>query len=260
VDTRTRILTAAAELLARSSEADLSTRAVCEAAGVAAPALYRQFGDKEGLLSAVVDVGFEQFLASKRAAPISDDPAEQIRAGWDNHVQFAIENPNYYRLMWSPGLATPPAAAAEAHQTLLDVMERAAAAGQLRMSAETAAQVVMAACSGAALSIISRPEQYGDGAFSARLREAVIVAVVAPLEAAPRKRRARESEATSDVATTAATLLGRLGTESTATLTEAEQALLAQWLKSLADAPRRPHEPGRPSRISITSSTRKDPA
>jgi AcrR family transcriptional regulator len=236
VDARTRILTVAADLLAHSTEADLSTRAVCEAAGVAAPALYRQFGDKEGLLSAVVDFGFEQFLASKRAAPISEDPAQAIRTGWDNHIQFAVENPNYYRLMWSPVLATPPAAAAEAHQTLLDVMERAAAMGRLRMSAETAGQVVMAACSGAALSIISRPEQFHDAAFSSQLREAVIAAVVVPAEEALDSQHARKPEA-SDIPTAAATLLARLSGESTDALTEAEQALLSQWLRSLADAP-----------------------
>jgi len=257
VDTRTRILSAAADLLSHSSEADLSTRAVCEAAGVAAPALYRHFGDKEGLLSAVVDFGFEQFLASKRAAPVSDDPAEQIRLGWDNHIQFAVENPNYYRLMWSPGLSIPPAAAAEAHQTLLDVTKRAAAAGRLRMSAEAAAQVVMAACSGAALSTISRPEQYGDAAFSAHLREGVIAAVVAPAATRPRGQRARKAEQRSDLATAAATLLGQLSTQPVDTLTEAEQAVLTQWLKSLADAPPLRQEPGRASGPS--TNTRKEP-
>jgi AcrR family transcriptional regulator len=256
VDTRARILRAAAELLAHSSEADLSTRAVCEAAGVGAPALYRQFGDKEGLLSAVVDFGFEQFLASKRAAPISDDPIKQIRTGWDNHIDFAIENPNYYRLMWSPGLAAPPAAAAEAHQTLLDVMERSAAAGRLRMSAEKAAQVVMAACSGAALSIISRPEQYGDSAFSAQLREAVIAAVVVTDYGSSRKQRARVSER-SDIATAAATLLGRLANETSVALTDAEQAVLVQWLRSLADMPRLENESGRPSDTSPHNSRKE---
>jgi hypothetical protein len=106
------------------------------------------------------------------------------------------------------------------------------------MSAEIAAQVVMAACSGAALSIISRPEQYSDGAFSRHLREAVIAAVTIPVETAPRGRRAEHRTATEDLATAAATLLSRVGAESIDTLTVAEQALLAQWLKTLADAPR----------------------
>lgn len=66
VGTRERILQVAADLVARSPDGDVSTRAVCEAAGVGAPALYRHFGDKEGLLSAVVDQGFDRYLATKR--------------------------------------------------------------------------------------------------------------------------------------------------------------------------------------------------
>lgn len=43
-------------------------------AGVGAPALYRQFGDKDGLLAAVVEAGFFEYLEGKRAATPSDDP------------------------------------------------------------------------------------------------------------------------------------------------------------------------------------------
>jgi len=63
---KTRILEAASELLARSADADISTRAVSEAAGVTAPTLYHHFGDKDGLLAAVVDFGWAAFLDRKR--------------------------------------------------------------------------------------------------------------------------------------------------------------------------------------------------
>jgi len=46
VTVKARILEAAAELLTRSADADISTRAACEAAGVTAPTLYHYFGDK----------------------------------------------------------------------------------------------------------------------------------------------------------------------------------------------------------------------
>ncbi|MBK3590595.1 TetR/AcrR family transcriptional regulator, partial [Streptomyces sp. MBT57] len=79
--TRTRILHVAAELVGNSPDGDISTRAVCEAAQVGAPALYRHFGDKEGLLSAVVDHGFERYLATKRERDESTDPVEDLRRG-----------------------------------------------------------------------------------------------------------------------------------------------------------------------------------
>jgi len=103
---RTRILEAAADLLAQSADADASTRAVCDAAGVTAPTLYH-LGDKDGLLAAGVDFGWAQFLEAKRevAVVVHEQVADDIRAGWDNHLEFARENPNFYKLMWSPAVA-----------------------------------------------------------------------------------------------------------------------------------------------------------
>jgi AcrR family transcriptional regulator len=69
MDTRTRMLDAAESLLRTSPARDISTRAVCEAVGVGAPVLYRLFGDKNGLLAAVVDNAFDRYLALKRAMP-----------------------------------------------------------------------------------------------------------------------------------------------------------------------------------------------
>lgn len=231
MDTRTRILHAAADLLTRSPEADVSTRAVCEAAGVGAPVLYRQFGDKEGLLSAVVDFGFGQYLAGKRAAKPSNDPVRDLRDGWNNHVAFALENPNFYRLMYSPGLSTPPAAAAEAHGLLLAVLERCAAAGRLRVSPELAAQMVMPANAGVALLLITRPAIYSDAAeVSARVREAIVTAVTTPDE--PRRTARPDGE----VNVLAASLGALLRAAPASPLSNAETALLLDWLTRLADA------------------------
>lgn len=222
MDLRTRILDAAADLLSASAEADFSTRAVCEAAGVGAPALYRQFGDKDGLLAAVVDRGFEKYLAGKRAAKPSDDPVRDLRAGWDNHVAFAVDNPNYYRLMYS-GLSTPPGAAAEAHSLLLAVLERCAAAGRLKLPPSLAAQMVMAANAGVALSMITRPELYPDREFSVRVRESVLAGVL--VEGNP------EPEGLSATATTLAALLRETAP---ADLSAGESTLLQEWLARLS--------------------------
>ncbi len=218
MDVRTRILEAAAELLARSGE--FSTRAVCEAAGVGAPALYRQFGDKEGLLAAVVDHAFEAYLAGKRAAKPSDDPVRDLRDGWDNHVAFALNHPNHYRLLYA-GLSTPPGAAAEAHGLLLAVLERCAAAGRLKVPPPLAAQMVMAANAGVALSMVTRLELYPDPEFSVRVRESVLSGVLAEDVPAP-----------GGVAVTATTLAARL--DGTTPLSAAELTMLREWLGRLS--------------------------
>lgn len=113
-------------------------------------------------------------------------------------------------------------------------LELGATRGQLRMSAETAARIVMAAVTGAALSLISQPDLYGDGAFTTQLREAVIASITTSQDTPPTaKRGAREAEPT--IATAAATLSSKLATADTP-LTEPERALMQQWLTTLADA------------------------
>lgn len=243
---RTRILEAASDLLAQSADVDASTRAICDAAGVTPPTLYHHFGDKERLLAAVVDFGWASFLETKRtvAAVVHENVADDIRAGWDNHLEFARENPNFYKLMWSPSIAANSTAVREAYQMLYERLELGASRGQLRVSPETAARTVMAAVTGAALSLISQPELFGDDTFATHLREAVLASITVSADAASTpKGRAREVEPT--IATAAATLRSKLAAVDTP-LTEPERALMQQWLTTLADAPT--HTPAAPPR------------
>jgi AcrR family transcriptional regulator len=237
MNVKQKILKAAAELLERSADADISTRAVCEAAGVTAPTLYHHFGDKEGLLSAVVDFGWAAFLESKRttAAVVHAHVGDDVRAGWDNHLEFARENPNFYKLMWSPTVAANSAAFREAFQMVYGRLELGAGRGQLQVSVEAGTRMIMSAVTGTALSLISQPELYGDSAYTAQLREAVIAAVTVP-PAKPTGKRTSRDASVPTIATAASTLKSRLDVEH-APLTAPERALMGQWLTTLADAP-----------------------
>ena len=233
---RIRIIKAAAALLAKSVDGEVSTRQICDAAGVTAPTLYHHSRDKESLLRAVVDFGWTSFLESMRtvAAVVHDHVGDDIRAGWNNHVEFARENPNFYRLMWSPGVAPNSVALREAHRLLYDRMKLGASRGQLRVTPAMAARIVMSATVGAALALITQPEYYTDDSFSKQLREAVIafVTVGAATNGQGRSRRARPQSTT--IASAAATLSSKLESEPNP-LTQAERQLLQQWLTALAD-------------------------
>jgi len=228
MDPRTKILEAAAHLLAASPSGDISTRDVCVAAEVSAPAIYRYFGDKEGMLSATVDLGFERYLAPKRAAVPTPDPVQDLRDGWDNHVAFAIANPNLYKLMYSPVLKDRPRAAAEAHELLTEAVERAAAAGRLRVPVDVAAQMVMSANAGVALALLYRPTLNSDPLLSARVRDAVIDEVTGePLPGANGP----------SLAQTARTLRAQLAECVPLSFTDTEAALLREWLQRLDRTP-----------------------
>src|SRR4051794_30638029 len=90
---RDRMIAAATRLLAEGGREAVSTRAVSAAAGVQAPTIYRLFGDKQGLLDAVAAHGFTTYLNSKTNLKPSADPIEDLRSGWDLHVNFGLTNP-----------------------------------------------------------------------------------------------------------------------------------------------------------------------
>jgi AcrR family transcriptional regulator len=177
-DARTRIVSVAIELLSRGGREAVTTRAVEAAASVQAPTLYRLFGDKNGLLDAVAEHGFAKYLKQKEVRELGPDPVEDLRIGWDLHVDFGLANPAIYSLMYGdprPGVSSPAAAAAE--QFLKAHIRRIAVAGQLRVSEELAARLVHASACGVVLTLLTMPEDRRDLVLSETAREAVIGAI-----------------------------------------------------------------------------------
>ncbi|MFF4171696.1 TetR/AcrR family transcriptional regulator [Streptomyces sp. NPDC001744] len=171
---RERILEATEELLATKDALAISTRAICDRAKVGMPEIYRRFGDKQGLLTAVADIGFERFLAAKRLNPLTDDPVADLRTAWDSHVAFALRNPHLYRLMFTPTGDARPEGIKEAQAILLAALERCRDAGRLRMPPEPAGRAVLSANVGVCMMALSFPGLFGDPGTSEAVRDAVI--------------------------------------------------------------------------------------
>jgi AcrR family transcriptional regulator len=152
MDTETAILDAAAALLDAQGHAALTTRAVCEAAGVKAPTLYHHFGDKDGLERALIQRGLADFMRRKHQPPASADPLEQLRAGWDVALEFALKRPALYALLANHARAEP-ALVAEAYALMHSRVQRLVDMGRFRAPVDGAARAVWAASQGA-LSLI----------------------------------------------------------------------------------------------------------
>ncbi|MBM9465168.1 TetR/AcrR family transcriptional regulator [Aeromicrobium sp. YIM 150415] len=175
-DTRTRLLNAAAEMIAASPGEDVSLRAICAAVGVKMPTLYHFFGSKRGLIEAVIERGFDMYLEAKASTESSGDPIQDIRAGWDAHVAFGLENPGFYTLMYGtvqPGYS--PAAQSRPSEILRSITRQAAEQGRLVVTPEQAAAHVLVANIGVTLRQIVLDEE--DRALSVAIREGVIAAI-----------------------------------------------------------------------------------
>ena len=84
----------------------LSLRALAREAGVSATAPYRHFPTKQCLLAALATQGFEKLRAYKDAALDPQDPIEErFVAMGVSYIQFALENPVTYQLMFGSVLA-----------------------------------------------------------------------------------------------------------------------------------------------------------
>ena len=105
-DLHTALLDAALEIIGESGPQGLTIRAVARRAGVSHAAPYRHFTDKDELILAVVERGFalmqQTMQAQKDAA--SDDAMSQFAASGLAYVDFALQHPAYYRIMFSGDL------------------------------------------------------------------------------------------------------------------------------------------------------------
>jgi AcrR family transcriptional regulator len=147
MNTEDQILTAAARLLENGGVTAVTTRAVCEAAGVTAPTLYHHFGDKEGLLRAVVAQGIAEFMTKKRANRQTADALADLKRGWDGWIAFALERPKLFRLMIE-STRSDPNTNQEAFALMRATVERLGNEGRLTTDVDTAARTVWAAASG----------------------------------------------------------------------------------------------------------------
>jgi AcrR family transcriptional regulator len=222
-DVRKRILAATADLIAKNGRDFATTRAVATAAGVQAPTIYRLFGDKDGLLEAVVEHGLKDYIAQKSSRVPHDDPVDELRAGWDLHVAFGLSNPGLFVIMSGNPYPRPMSPALAAAMGILSQKIRnIAMAGRLRVTEDRAVRLLHAACTGTVFALLSQPESQRDIGLSAVARDAIIAAItVDPVSASEH-----------GVASAAVAMNALL--EQTTVLSDGERHLMTEWLTRIA--------------------------
>jgi AcrR family transcriptional regulator len=224
-----RMVRAAAGLLHRGGIDAVSTRAVAAAADVQPPAIYRQFGDKDGLLDAAARYVMERYMIQKRVlATGTDDPMSALRTMWDLHVEFGLNEPACYVLVFGQARTGRVfAATAEAVALLTSVIARLGEQGRLKMSVERATSYFRSTGTGFILTQIGTPASERDPELSSIIFDDSVAAITN--QAKPRPR------ATTSLPGRAIALREALRDQPNAPLTSAERDLLAEWLNRLAD-------------------------
>src|SRR4051812_44558984 len=95
-------------MLEQVSLADLSLRGIAASVGVSQVAPKHHFGNKEGLLAAIAASGFRDLTEFRYSRLRPSMNAEQrLRSLMTSYVQFAVDNPALFHLMFAPQFKTP---------------------------------------------------------------------------------------------------------------------------------------------------------
>ena len=139
-DLKNALIKAGVEILAKDGVSGLSLRKVAKKAGVSHAAPYAHFADKQALIAAISTEGFRQLYeqVNEVAGKYKDQPAKQmVEAAW-TYVQFALDNRDRFKVMFSGVLEKErdyPDFVAETHrnfQLVKKIIEANQAAGVLR--------------------------------------------------------------------------------------------------------------------------------
>lgn len=97
---RERILNAAIDLFLREGYDKTSIRQIADAIEYSPATIYLYFKDKDELFFAIHHRGFEKLFAAMSEAAAEVNPLERLKVIGRVYLKFAIENPEFYDLMF----------------------------------------------------------------------------------------------------------------------------------------------------------------
>jgi len=159
-DLKNALIKAGVEILSKEGIEGLSLRKVAQRAGVSHSAPYSHFPDKQSLIAAISTEGFNQLYAELDAAVVAypKDAKKQLQQGALAYVQFALDNVDTFKIMFSGVLEKEkeyPAFVDISHKTfqrVVDVVRACQEAGILR---STPAEMMAVAVWGQVHGIVS---------------------------------------------------------------------------------------------------------
>jgi AcrR family transcriptional regulator len=148
---RDDIVDAAERLLMERGDEDLvSIRDIADAVGVTPPSIYLHFADKDALLLAVCERQFALLHEHLQQAEVGvDDPLEALGRRGRAYVEFGLEHPDAYRIMFmgrphreEHHVDTVERAGMQAFASHVAAVQRAADAGRLRPGTDVVAAAI----------------------------------------------------------------------------------------------------------------------
>ena len=179
---RAEILRAAETIFVRDGHAGATIRKIADEVGVSSTALYMHFRDKDQILKEICETAIATMLANNTEIsrrPI--DAVSRVRMMLQAYMDFGLENPNAYRLVFCEAVDEAVAGrsdltvdlGAQTYERFKGVVAELAQEGRLRYGdTDTATQMLWMACHGLVALRIARPR------FEWRPADALAVAML----------------------------------------------------------------------------------
>ncbi len=100
LEMRQRIIKTALKLFMKEGLDNVSMRGIADKIEYSPGAIYSYFKDKAEIIHAIHDEGFEKLYALQKTLNPIKDPFERLGKMGRLYMQFALENPDYYDLMF----------------------------------------------------------------------------------------------------------------------------------------------------------------
>jgi len=137
---RTLILDAARELFAHEGVESVTMRRIAERIEYSPTAIYFHFRDKESLLTELCRCDFRELAHGFTAIAQIPDPVERLRTIGKAYVEFGLQNPSHYRVMFmtpkpadhKPDMSDKGNPEEDAYAFLKDILTSVQASGRMR--------------------------------------------------------------------------------------------------------------------------------
>jgi AcrR family transcriptional regulator len=98
---RDRLLEVARELLAEGGPRAVTVQGIAARAGVSAPSLYKHFDGRDELVRALQAEGWEEFRRAIAPSMRATSPLARLRKCGRLYVEFGLDRPHVYRLLFA---------------------------------------------------------------------------------------------------------------------------------------------------------------
>ena len=178
-EARRTILDATEALMLEKNGSDFSIRALGERSGYSAPTVYHYFGDKDGLIEALLEERVSRLADELDRVAATGAAQADLRAMLLTYFEFSVEHPTFTRLMWTlsrKGESRMPDAMNRVRDCIERAIEHFGDSGQLGpFDADSAGQILWALAYGLVSLRVTQPDFSMDDHLAERALDALFL-------------------------------------------------------------------------------------